>query len=289
MIKAGEDTVVSEKCPSCDAALSGRYCSQCGEKSMYQEEMTLRYFFGSVWNAITFTDIKFLRSLSALLFKPGLLTQEYFQGRRRWYSRPLSLFFFINLVYFIYQPIDALNSQYISQTKGQVYSEWAEGVSRAKIEATGLSEEQFGERYNHMTSQVSKLFLVVFALIYAAFTALINVDTKKMFSYHLTSAVHFVSFAIFAILIMVPLLATLLAYAYVYTTRNSIGSLDLDAWYLTVPLLFILGNYIYKTQRRLFHQHTLVAILKSVLLLFCFILSILIYRFFLFVLTMALV
>jgi hypothetical protein len=50
---------------------------------------------------LTNVNGRFWGSLRALIFRPGLLTCEYMAGRRVLWMRPLHLFLFINLVYFL--------------------------------------------------------------------------------------------------------------------------------------------------------------------------------------------
>lgn len=256
---------------------------------MVREEMTLRYFFGSVWNALTFTDAKFVRSVIALLFKPGKLTAEFFAGRRKLFTAPLALFFFINLVYFLYQPVDALNSTLESQTLGQNYSGWASDVVDNRIKAENISRQDFAAKYNHMSEQVSKLCLVVFILIFAFGVALVNVRRGALFYFHLISATHFVSFSILSMLIILPLLATGVLSLYLWATGKTSIDIDPNKDYVIFPILAVLGLYGYKMQRRLYNQGFIRSSIKAVLLIVFFILSILLYRLFLFVVTMQLI
>ena len=276
-------------CPSCNAPLKGKYCYGCGEKKLHEEEMTIRYFVGKVWNALTFTDIKFLRSISALLFKPGKLTAEFFAGRRRLYTAPLALFFFINLVYFLYQPVDALNSTFRSQTEGQPYSDWASGLVEQKMAEKEVGEEIFSANYNHMSQQISKICLIVFVFFFAIGLAIVNVKRKSLFYFHLISATHLVGFSILSMLILLPLLVTLILLLYIIIAGRDSPGLDLNMWYITSPVLAILGIYAYKMQRRLYVQGFFTTLAKTLLIIVFFIVSVILYRLFLFVFTMILI
>ena len=248
--------------------------------------MTLSYFFGSVWSALTFTDVKFLRSIVTLLIKPGKLTAEFFAGRRKLYTAPLALFFFINLVYFIYQPVDALNSNIISQTRGQFYSDWAHEVVTGHIDQEGISSDEFYSEYNHMTGQVSKLCLVVFILFFAVGIAVVNVRRGELLYFHLISSTHFVSFAILSMLILAPLIVTLFLYLYLIVTHQSSIDLNENNALITLAVLIVLGVYAYGMQKKLYHQGWFRTLVKSILLIVAFMIAVLAYRFFLFLVTM---
>ncbi|MGB0178170.1 MAG: hypothetical protein ACPF9D_13470, partial [Owenweeksia sp.] len=79
---------------------------------------------------------------------------------------------------------DALNSSYGSQITGQKYSGWARERAEVKMQSMGLEPVEFQQKYNQMTSQISKLLLVVFILIYSFGVAAVNVGKGKLFYFH---------------------------------------------------------------------------------------------------------
>lgn len=276
-------------CPSCGTSYEGRYCRTCGEKRLEKSEMTIAYFFSKVWNALTFTDVKFLRSVKTLIFNPGKLTAEYFAGRRKLYAAPLALFFFINLVYFLYQPVDALNSSLGSQVGGQAYSDWAEGRVNQILENSELSFEEFELVYNQMTGQVSKLFLIVFVFLFGLVLAVVNIFKKQLFYYHLIASTHYVSFAILVLLIILPFFASLVLRGYMKMVGMESISIDSNGWYITLPGLSILVGYAFGMFKTLYYKKWFIALPLSLIAVFGFMLSVLAYRFFLFVTTLLMI
>src|SRR5690606_17932489 len=102
-------------CLSCGAPLNGKYCSQCGEKTVHKEDKTVAHYFGEFLHMMSHADSKFLKSLKYIFFKPGLLSKEYIAGRKKPYSAPLTMFIVANLIYYLFPVIDALNSRYETQ------------------------------------------------------------------------------------------------------------------------------------------------------------------------------
>ena len=251
--------------------------------------MTIAYFFSKVWNALTFTDVKFLRSVKTLIFNPGKLTAEYFAGRRKLYAAPLALFFFINLVYFLYQPVDALNSSLGSQVGGQAYSDWAEGRVNQILETSELSFEEFELVYNQMTGQVSKLFLIVFVFLFGLVLAVVNIFKKQLFYYHLIASTHYVSFAILVLLIILPFFASLILRGYMKMVGMESISIDSNGWYITLPGLSILVGYAFGMFKMLYYKKWFIALPLSLIAVFGFMLSVLAYRFFLFITTLLMI
>ncbi len=80
------------RCVSCNAPLSGPYCSRCGERVLEPEALTLRHFFAhTVVHELLHLDGKLWRTLRLLFMRPGQLSLEYAAGRRRPYVNPFRL------------------------------------------------------------------------------------------------------------------------------------------------------------------------------------------------------
>lgn len=81
-----------ERCVSCDAPLSGPYCSRCGERVLEPEALTLRHFLvHTVANELLSVDGTLWRTLRLLFVRPGRLSLEYAAGRRNPYVNPFRL------------------------------------------------------------------------------------------------------------------------------------------------------------------------------------------------------
>jgi len=91
---ANVDTAIPamERCVSCDASLSGPYCSRCGERALEPNALTLRHFLvHTVAHELLHVDGALWRTLRLLLVRPGALSLEYAAGRRRPYVNPFRL------------------------------------------------------------------------------------------------------------------------------------------------------------------------------------------------------
>ena len=79
-----------ERCVSCNALLSGPYCSRCGERTLEPEALTLRHFLvHTVAHELLNVDGALWRTLRLLFVHPGRLSLEYAAGRRRPLSQSL--------------------------------------------------------------------------------------------------------------------------------------------------------------------------------------------------------
>ena len=100
----------SNRCASCGVGLSGPWCSSCGERARRPGDISLREYLGDLLEGLTNLNGRFWASLRALIVRPGLLTCEYMDGRRVLWMRPLHLFLFINLVYFLLASWDTFST-----------------------------------------------------------------------------------------------------------------------------------------------------------------------------------
>ncbi|AKU23679.1 hypothetical protein ACZ75_21735 [Massilia sp. NR 4-1] len=87
------------ECRNCNAQVSGHYCHNCGQETRlhapsfgeFAHEFIGHYVAleGRLWGSIT-----------RLLFRPGLLTNEYLRGRRKRYVEPLRLYLSLSIIFF---------------------------------------------------------------------------------------------------------------------------------------------------------------------------------------------
>lgn len=277
------------ECASCGQLNSGKFCSNCGEKRLLREDLTLKNYLGNIWNAITLTDRRFLRSLTYLLFKPGFLASEFYKGRRKKYASPISIFLFINLIYFIFQPIDALNSGLNAQINGQPYSSWSFQVAAEKASELGTNLPGIQEEYENMSASVSKLILFVLILFYALFLQLFNFNKERLFFFHLVNATHYVSFSILSLLIIFPLLGFGILELYRNFSSSEGVMIDINSPGFSLGFLLILTTYIFSSQRRIYKESILLTLGKSLMLFIGFAVCIILYRLLLFVITINLI
>jgi hypothetical protein len=85
----GLSTLDRSACASCGQALTGGYCSRCGEKALDPHALTVRHFiFHTLLHETVHVDGKIWRTLRTLFARPGLLSVEYCAGRRNRYVNP---------------------------------------------------------------------------------------------------------------------------------------------------------------------------------------------------------
>lgn len=87
-------------CKNCAAALSGRYCANCGQAADVHLPSTAEMIHEAL-EGLTHSDSRIWRTLTWLWFRPGKLTQEFLMGRRVSSLPPFRLYLIISIGFFL--------------------------------------------------------------------------------------------------------------------------------------------------------------------------------------------
>uniref|UniRef100_UPI0040482333 DUF3667 domain-containing protein n=1 Tax=Roseivirga sp. TaxID=1964215 RepID=UPI0040482333 len=150
-------------CRNCGAYLQGEYCHVCGEKVLTPEDKAFSRWLKDVLTNLVQFDGKFFKSLVALLSRPSVLAEDYFQGRRKPYLKIINLFFIANLLYFVLPSFDTFKTNLEFQMNSQVYSGYATESVESYLLTNDLDIEEFRILFDAKTAEVSKLILVALA------------------------------------------------------------------------------------------------------------------------------
>src|SRR5438045_2298654 len=102
-------------CKNCGNVFTGYYCNLCGEKVLLPSDRSFKAFLNSIFLALTLADSRFVKGLWLMVSKPGFLSKEFAEGRKVRYIKPLSIFFLLNLVYFLFPVIQLFNASLRTQ------------------------------------------------------------------------------------------------------------------------------------------------------------------------------
>ena len=86
-------------CPNCEAPLGGHFCANCGQEAILHHASTREFLHEFIGHYVALEG-KLWGSLTRLLFRPGLLTNEYIRGRRVRFVQPLRLYLTLSLLFF---------------------------------------------------------------------------------------------------------------------------------------------------------------------------------------------
>lgn len=93
-------SVTPANCANCEAPLSGHYCANCGQEAVLHHASTREFLHEFIGHYVALEG-KLWGSLARLVFRPGLLTNEYIRGRRVRFVQPLRLYLSFSLLFFV--------------------------------------------------------------------------------------------------------------------------------------------------------------------------------------------
>ena len=210
----GTATDVTERCVSCDAPLAGPYCSQCGERTLEPEALTLRHFVvHTVAHELLHVEGALWRTLRLLFVHPGRLSLEYAAGRRRPYVNPFRLLLIAIVAYALISSSGLVVTWNIGPVILSIaptairHSLSVEGTIE-QIDRYGLLRQQVAAKREQLTSDSARerfhARLAAFAqpvsftnvLLLAATLHLIFRRTRSRFLEHAAFSMHIVSFVL---------------------------------------------------------------------------------------------
>lgn len=75
-------------CKNCESEFEGKYCSNCGQKHI-ESRFNLKELIHDFFHAFTHLDSGILYLIKELFFRPGIVSAEYINGKRKKYYNPL--------------------------------------------------------------------------------------------------------------------------------------------------------------------------------------------------------
>lgn len=227
---AGQDS----HCRNCGAALSARYCGECGQRALDRDERRFGHLLREAFGAMFNLDGRFWRTFIALLFRPGRLSRDYIDGRRTYWLAPFTIFILVNLVYFLSPALtdfslpfedqvpghlalqaqpdpDAVNPayrEYLENWQGQIHSPLTAPLVEQRVAARdaarraasagsqGYTLADYRLAYEAINLEVSKLLIGLHVPFMALALMLLFISKRLFFAEHFVSALHLFSFAI---------------------------------------------------------------------------------------------
>jgi hypothetical protein len=221
-------------CTNCGATLAGGFCQTCGQKRFVESDRRFGHLLRQFLASATDLDSRVWRSLRALLFQPGLLSHEYFMGRRARWIAPISLFLAVNVVYFLAPlhggdfalqfnqqvpgrvkalavgPDESLGEAQLVST-GQAHSRFTMHLIDARVRArdaaarsashgaSGYSYRDYRVAYDTRADDVSKALVMLHVPFAALVLMLLFARRQRYFAEHFVFALHFFAFALLSL------------------------------------------------------------------------------------------
>ncbi|MFC3094024.1 DUF3667 domain-containing protein [Alteromonas sediminis] len=189
--------ITKQQCKNCGESLIGPYCSACGEKVLNDKDKTLLAFCGMVFEELTSVDSRFWHTVRTLLTTPGQISHDQMIGKRMSYMRPITLFFVINVIYFLFPLFEAFNTSL--QTQLQLpYAEWISMQERIdeKSLTMHVSNEVFNMKFDQSSNANSKLMIILMVPLLAPFFALVGIHRRHGMLHHVNLSLEYTLFTL---------------------------------------------------------------------------------------------
>jgi Protein of unknown function (DUF3667) len=227
--------------------------------------------------AVTFADSKFFRSILLVVANPGFLSKEFAEGRTIKYLRPLSLFFVLNLIYFLF-PLIQLFSASLKTQLNTTYGKLVQGLVAKRIIDLNVSAQSFEILYIQKSNGLAKLLVIVFAIVASIPLNLFYRKRNRFFTDHVGLMVELACFNLFVNALLMTLAAKFLG----------LGKFLTEDWLL---MSFIITNvyFLLRASHTFYQEKGIKLIFKSLAMIAILKLALEAYRFILFLVTLWLV
>lgn len=237
--------------------------SQLRRSGISKRDLSLRRFAGEATEEITSLEhSKLLRTVRALLFRPGFLTREYFSARRVRYVKPLALVLAILALHLFAFSISNTVSMYDigrhaaaeeklvssmggNQTRAKsllVSSRIRAEAERRRVPAEAI-EREIDEKWARNASLMQVPLIVLFSLA----LHLVHLRSQRYYVEHLIFAMHAISFVVLTVVIMWPIYYWLGIRLNATSAAIAIGKYIVDGTWLVIATRTFYGYSLKKS------------------------------------------
>lgn len=89
-------------CPNCNTSGTQRYCPRCGQKRPDVHDYSLGHILHDAFHELFHVDGKIARTVLTIIQAPGMITEEYWEGRRARFLTPLRIYLLSTAAYFAF-------------------------------------------------------------------------------------------------------------------------------------------------------------------------------------------
>ena len=152
--EAGADGHTHERnCLNCGTALTGPYCSACGQKAHIHR--SLRAFMGDFVAGLMNFEGKFWRTLPMLAWCPGDLTRRYIAGERARFISPVALYLFsVFLMFAVLNATGAIDPDTEAMKSGVSTAVKEERAKLTELRSKRATAKAAGQDVTHIDRQI---------------------------------------------------------------------------------------------------------------------------------------
>ena len=182
----------STQCLNCSATVKGSFCHQCGQTLRDNEDRSISQLLDDFLSNVFFLDNRFLISVRYLFQFPSRMTLEFLEGKRKKFISPVTLFLFLNLIYFFVNPLTDYSIP-LEDQNSQPYGKWASEWVNHKLQNEGLNEYDYRSIYQNASDTISKSIMIINIPMIAILIYLMSFKKRRFYYDSLIFTFHFFS------------------------------------------------------------------------------------------------
>lgn len=186
--------LVHTHCLNCGATIKGDFCHNCSQRIRDNSDRSLSRLLGEFLSNTFFIDNRFFLSVWYLLRFPGRMTLEFIGGKRKKFISPVTLFLFVNLIYFFASPLSDYSISLADQIHPvQAFSKWTKEWVALKLQSEELEFQDYAITYQNMSDNISKAIMIINVPMIAVLVFLMAFRRRRYYYDSLIFAFHFFS------------------------------------------------------------------------------------------------
>ena len=275
-------TVSEAHCAGCGAAVTGRYCADCGEPTE-PHDYSMKHFVEEVLETMAHVDGRVFASFRSVLTRPGQLAADFLAGRRKAQIGPVQMFVVCNVLYFLFLPL-ALQVPFTStlrmQTENRPWRVMAKHMVDAKVAARHEEIEEYAAHFNETAHLQGHSLVMLMVPLFAIGAWALHPRARRYYAEHLVFSFYAMGFLLlWMTVVTVPIsqIYRLGVLAEWWRQNGSLLEVALDA---PIALGFI--AYLATASARVYADGWNAAMAKALLLIGWLAVCLTIYRFILF-------
>jgi hypothetical protein len=161
---------------------------------MQARDLTLRGLTEQIFEAFTNIDGRLIRSLRALVFRPGALTVAFLNGRRKPYIGPVTLFLIANVVFFAMESLTGgtiFTAPLHSHLHNQPWSDFAQQLVTQRLQAKQTTLALYAPAFDKAIGLNARSLIIFMALSFALAPLLVFFRSRLPLMAHAVFALHF--------------------------------------------------------------------------------------------------
>ena len=174
---------IKNQCKNCNTNLEGKFCYECGQKTIMASDKTLRFLVADVFHFITHLDGKFIKTLVTLFRHPGLITKNISEGITVRYFKLTSLYLIGTLIYFLMPSwigFGFLNNPFDAQLENGIFKDWKNSYAENLAISQHIDVDTLATIYNENLHAYGKILTIIMIPLTIPVLWLVNIGIRRI-------------------------------------------------------------------------------------------------------------